>query len=62
MKKNFKMYHIIIFFKDNDPCSSISDSICLNGGICSPLSNSPICSYRCICLPGFIGNNCENSN
>ncbi len=49
------IYEKIIFScSDIDECAS---KPCVNGGSCQDGINS----YKCTCLPGFDGKNCENS-
>ena len=50
-----KMNKFLPFFlSDIDECAS---KPCENGGSCKDGINS----YKCTCLPGFDGKNCENS-
>ena len=53
----YEKYKKILISEDLDPCDS---DPCLNNGICSSTTTPGACGYKCQCLPGQIGNNCEN--
>ena len=48
------LFFVYDFFSDINDCKG---DVCQNSGTCVDLINN----YRCECVPGFSGDNCETS-